>query len=157
MSDEVTFSISVPSDEDGFVLMQCEYCGEFFKCTPGDIESDEVLYIHCPNCGLVSDSYITDDVRELADAMIKNYANDLIHDFMKGLERKYSSGPLKIKAGKKPKHEHENPIYSSIDDLVEKDYACCNRSAKINPLLKMTASHCPFCGVITFEDEQNRS
>lgn len=153
MSNEVTFSISIPSDEDGFVLMQCEYCGEFFKCTPGDIESDEVLYIHCPNCGLVSDSYITDDVRELADAMITNYTNDLIHDFMKGLELKYSSGPLKIKAGKKPKQEHENPIHSSIDDLVEKDYACCNRSAKINPLLKMTASHCPFCGVITFEDE----
>ena len=153
MDDEITFGISVPSDEDGFVLMQCEYCGDFFKCTPGDIESDEVLYIYCPNCGLLSDSYITDDVKELAAATITNYANDLIHDFMKGLERKYSSEPLKIKAGKKPEQENENPIHSSIDDLVEKDYSCCNRCAKINPLLKMTASHCPFCGVITFEDE----
>lgn len=153
MDDEVTFEITIPSDGDGFVLMQCEYCGVFFKCTPKDIESDEVLYIHCPNCGLVSDSYITDDVRVLSDAMITNNANDLIYNFMKGLERKYSSNPLKFKAGKKPKQEYEISIHSSIDDLIEKDYACCNRSAKINPLLKMTASHCPFCGVITFEDE----
>lgn len=153
MSDEVTFNISIPSDEDGFVLLQCEHCGEFFKCTPSDIESDEVLHIYCPSCDLVSDSYITDDVKQLAEAVVTNYANDLIYDFMKGLERKYSSGPLKIKAGKKPKHVHENAIYSCIDDLVVKHFACCNRSAKINPPLMMTASHCLFCGVISFEDE----
>lgn len=153
MSDVVTFNISIPSDEDGFVLMQCEHCGEFFKCTPADIESDEILYIYCPNCGLISDSYITDDVRELADTIAQNYANDLIYDFMKGLEKKFSSSMVKIKAGKKPNHERENPIYSVVDDLVERHFACCNRSTKINPLLKMSASHCPFCGVITFEDE----
>ena len=82
MSDVVTFSISIPSDEDGFVIMQCEHCGEFFKCTPADIESDEILFIYCPNCGLISDSYITDDVRELADTIAQNYANDLIYDFI---------------------------------------------------------------------------
>ena len=153
MSDEVTFSISIPSDEDGFVLLQCEHCGDYFKCTPADIESEEILNIFCPSCGLISDSYITDDVRELANTIANNYANDLIYDVMKKMERECSSSILKIKAGKKPKHERENPIYSSIDDLVERYFACCNRSAKINPLLKMSASHCPFCGVITFEDE----
>lgn len=30
MDDEVTFEITIPSDGDGFVLMQCEYCGVFF-------------------------------------------------------------------------------------------------------------------------------
>lgn len=31
MDDEVTFEITIPSDGDGFVLMQCEYCGVFFN------------------------------------------------------------------------------------------------------------------------------
>lgn len=153
MSDVVTFSISIPSDEDGFVIMQCEHCGEFFKCTPSDIESEEVFNIYCPQCGLVSDSYITDDVMELAKVIVNNYANDMINDFLHGLEKKFSTGTIKFKAGKKLKHEHEGSIYSSVDSLVEKHFNCCNRSAKINPLLKMSASYCPFCGVITFEDE----
>jgi hypothetical protein len=33
MSDS-TFEISIPADNDGFVLLQCPYCGEFFKITP---------------------------------------------------------------------------------------------------------------------------
>lgn len=155
MSNEKTFKISIPSDEEGYVLLQCEYCGDFFKCTPGDIESEEVLNIYCPQCGLVSDNYITDDVMELAKAIATNYANDMINDFLKDMERKLASSGIKFKAGKKTKHEHECSIYSSVDSLVEKRFCCCERSAKINPLLKMSASYCPFCGVITFEDEQN--
>ena len=154
MSDTEKFEISIPTDEDGFVLLQCEHCGEYFKCTPSDVEDEKVLNIFCPSCGLISDNYLTEDVINLAMAIVTNYANDKIYDIFKSLERRNSSKSLvKFKAGHKPKHEYENPIYSSIDQLEEKHFVCCNRNAKINPILKMSASYCPFCGVITFENE----
>lgn len=153
MDDTVTFKISIPSDDEGYVLLQCEYCGEFFKCTPDDIRSEELLNIYCPACGLVSENYLTEDVIELAEAMAQNCMNDLIHNTMKKWERTLSSKYVKFKAGKKPKPVHENPIHSSIDALEETNYHCCNRSAKIQSILKMSASFCPFCGVIHFADE----
>ena len=45
MNDIVTFEIAIPSDNDGYVLLHCEYCGEYFKCAPHDMESDEILHI----------------------------------------------------------------------------------------------------------------
>ncbi len=154
MSDELTFSISIPPDDDGYVLFQCEHCGEFFKVTASDCEDDEVLNIYCPACGLISDNYFTDDVIELAMIMAHNATNNMIHDIFKDLERHNSSGNfVKFKAGKKPKDEYESPIRSIIDNLEIKDYPCCSRSAKIKPLVKMSVSYCPFCGVICFEDE----
>jgi len=153
MNDKVTFKIAIPSDNDGFVLMQCGICGEYFKCTPQDVESDEILNIYCPSCGLISESYITEDVIRLANTMIDNYKQDTLYDFSKKMERQFSHNKfVKYKAGRKPKKEHEPAIYSSIEDLVEWNYKCCNRTAKINPLLKMSVSYCPFCGGADFGD-----
>ncbi len=153
MSNTVSFEISIPPDNEGYILLQCQYCGSFFKCTAKDLNDDEILNIHCPSCGLISDSYLTEDVIELAHAKSENYVMDLIYDSFKGLERSSSNKCVKFKAGKKQKHKTESPIRYSIDELTEKRYLCCNRCAKIKPLLKMSGSHCPFCGVISYADE----
>ena len=60
---------------------------------------------------------------------------------------------IKFSAGRKPKHKSEAPIRTGIDELTVNNYLCCNRSAKIKPILKMSGSYCPFCGVISFADE----
>lgn len=72
MSDEITMTISIPTDDEGYVLLQCEHCGTFFKGTPSALQDDGVLHIFCPSCGLISENYITDDVLELAMKMVKN-------------------------------------------------------------------------------------
>lgn len=87
MSDEVSFSISIPTDEEGYVLLKCSLCGELFKLKPGDFKDDSIFEVYCPACGLVSDSYVTDDVIELGMAMAENYMNDLITKEFKKLER----------------------------------------------------------------------
>ena len=116
------------------------------------------MMIYCifgvPCCGLISESYFTEEVIELAMAMAKNIALNYFYDNIKKLERKTSSnGVIKINVGKRPMHEHENPLYTRIDELTEYYYKCCKRSAKISLLQKMSASFCPFCGVIDFENE----
>lgn len=40
MSDDLSFAIEIPCDEDRFVLLQCPQCGEFFKLKPSDYESE---------------------------------------------------------------------------------------------------------------------
>lgn len=56
MSDEIHMTISIPTDDEGYVLLKCEHCGTFFKGTPSDLQDDGVLHIFCPSCGLTSDS-----------------------------------------------------------------------------------------------------
>lgn len=70
---EVSFSISIPTDEEGYVLLKCSLCGELFKLKPSDFKDDSIFEVYCPACGLVSDSYVTDDVIELGMAMAENY------------------------------------------------------------------------------------
>lgn len=151
MGDE--FHIEIPTDDDGYVLLQCSHCGTFFKATPSDVKADSVLEVFCPSCGLTSDNYITDDVLELAIAMVQNNAMDLMYNEFKKMESQFTKGPVTFKAGRKPEHEPENSIRSGIEALVTATFPCCNRTAKIKPMLKMTGCYCPFCGVKNFEFE----
>lgn len=153
MDDEFHMSISIPSDDEGYILLQCEHCGTFFKATPSDIQDDGVLNIFCPSCGLISENYLTENVIELALKMAKNYAQDAIYDAFKSLERQSKHSMVKFKAGKKPRHESEEPIRSGIEALEVASFLCCNRTAKVKPLLKMTGCYCPFCGVKQYEFE----
>lgn len=150
MSD-VKFEISIPSDNDGYCLLQCPTCGELFKVKPSDYEDDGVLELRCPACGLAGENYITEDVVELAMAMAQNYATDLIYNEFKKMERKFKGGMISFKAGKKPKPEPENPIRAGIEALTITHFSCCKRNAKIKPLLQITGCYCPFCGVKDYE------
>lgn len=153
MSDDLIFEISIPTDDDGYVLLKCPNCGTFFKATPSDIQDDGVLELHCPSCGLSSDSFITDDVLELAMAMSKNAVMDLIYNEFKRMERQFKKGAVSFKAGRPPKHEPEDPIRSGIEAMEIATFPCCKRTAKIKPILRMTGCYCPFCGVKNYEIE----
>ena len=153
MSDEVTFTIGVPTDEDGYVLLMCPLCGELFKLKPSDYRDDSVLDVYCPACGLVSDSYVTEDVVQLGLNMAENYANDIINKELKKLERKTKGGFLEIKVKNKGKKKPELPIMLTVEALEYKIYSCCKMEAKIKPILKMSGSYCPYCGVVDYGNE----
>ncbi len=143
--EDFTIEVSIPADDDGFVLLRCPKCGEYFKLPPADIEDDEVIDIHCPLCGLVSDNYITDDVIRLAEAKAINCVLGGFYDEMKKLERKSRNSSLKITANK-PTYEDEIPVKSTIDSMDVVDFECCNRQAKIRSLLSFSGCYCPYCG-----------
>ncbi len=151
--NEIIMEISIPTDNDGYVLLKCPICGNYFKITPADYKDEGILLIYCPSCGLYSYNYITEDVLELAMTMVKNAANNLIYDEMKKWEKQFSKGVMTFKAGKKSEIESENPIRSGIEALTITHFRCCNRNAKIKPLLRLTGCYCPFCGVKEYEVE----
>lgn len=143
--------IAIPTDNDGFVLLECPYCGGDFKITPSDMEDEEVLHIHCPYCGKIGDSYLPNEVIEVAMTMAANLAFEQIHNSLKTLERKNKRGPLRFNAGKAVEKEYESPILVVTDTLIEEHYNCCNRDAKVKPSMKIAGTYCPFCGVKYFE------
>lgn len=151
--NDISMKIEIPTDNDGFLLLQCPLCGEYFKITPSDYEDDGVLEIFCPNCGLVDENYLTEDVVKLAMVMTHNVGIDLVYDEMKKWERKFNGGLVSFKVGKKPAHEYENPIHATIEALMITHFRCCEKSAKIKPVLKISGCYCPFCGVKDFEVE----
>ncbi|EHI96902.1 hypothetical protein CDLVIII_0163 [Clostridium sp. DL-VIII] len=146
MSD-IHMEISIPTDNDGFALLKCPFCGEFFKLRPNEMETEDVIEIWCPCCGLKGENYLTDDVIELALKMGKNVAMDMIFDELKKWERNFKGSSISFKADKKPSREPENPIVAGIEALEVEKYRCCKKEAKIKPLIKMCGSCCPYCGV----------
>lgn len=145
--DEV-ITIEIPADEDGFVLFECPKCNEQFKVKPQDYEDDEVVEIWCPSCGMTSESYLTEDVIELAKAKLLNAAMDELHKEFKKLERSTHGKDLGFKAGKKSKHKAEGRLEAKIDALEIITLDCCDREAKIPPLDLSSVYYCPFCGVM---------
>lgn len=150
---DINFTISIPTDDDGYILMQCEHCGECFKITAVDAQDDRILNIHCPACGLISESYFTEDVIKLAEAMVTNYAIDQIYGEFKKIEKQTKGNFISFRAGKKPEHLSESPVRSGIEALQIASFPCCHRKAKIKPLLIMTGCSCPFCGVKNYDFE----
>ena len=146
MSD-IQMEIALPTDNDGLVLFQCPLCGEFFKLRPNDVEADDVIEIWCPCCGLKSDTYVTDDIIELAEKMAKNIADSIIFKEMEKWERQFKGSGISFKAGKKPREEVEMPIMASIEALEIEKYKCCKREAKIKSIARVCGSYCPYCGV----------
>lgn len=55
MSETEVFNISIPTDEDGQVLLKCFVCNDLFK-VDGSVygDDDSVFEIHCPSCGIVN-------------------------------------------------------------------------------------------------------
>ena len=151
--DSIEVSVSIPIDDEGYSLLKCPTCGTFFKLMPNDVKDEGVLEIYCPSCGLAGDNYCTEDVIELGMKMLKNEAMDSFYEQLKKLERKTKNGLISFKAGQKPKREIIEPLRSGIEALETTKFPCCNRSAKIKPLLKMTGCYCPFCGVKNYELE----
>lgn len=147
MGADETFSISIPADEDGQVLLKCPVCGELFKISASIFGDDSIFEIHCPKCGIVSDSYLTDDVIELAQDMVENYANELLTKELKKLEKTTKKNSfLKITVKSKYKKHSEQPIMLTIENMTSVEYPCCHIAAKIKPTLRMCGGYCPYCG-----------
>lgn len=146
MGDYETFSISVPADEDGQVLLKCPVCGELFKVSVSVLEDDSIFEIHCPLCGIVSDNYFTDDIISLVQNKAENYANEMIMKELKKLEKSMKKGPLKIDVKSDYKQKSEQPIMLTIENMTIIEYPCCHIEAKIKPSLRMCGGYCPYCG-----------
>lgn len=147
-----TVAIPIRSDSDGFILLQCSLCGEFFKLLASDLNDDSTLNIWCPYCGLNGKKYYTEEVFDISIKIAKNEANQMIYNYLKDLERKTRNNKfINFKCKKKPDKEVINPIKPRIANMEIIKYECCKTKAKIKPVSIITGSYCPLCGGANFE------
>jgi len=152
IGDDFSFTVEIPCDEEGFVLLQCPQCGELFEVRPSDYVSDDVAEVCCPACGIASDSYVTDDVLELAKVIAKNQAYSMLHEEIEELERKTKGKAISFKAERPPKPDEEPVLQPSIDALTITTCRHCGKQAKVSRLLSMSMFVCPLCGVNNFNE-----
>lgn len=146
---EIVFKIDVPSDDDGFVTLQCSFCNGRFKLTTEDFQSDDVIYTFCPYCGIQNEvnDLLTDEVLEQAYMIAQNYMNSIINEFVDGLEKSYRGNKhISFKRGKKLGMEDDKILFEREEmEIVQP--TCCKRPVKTNPLEASLGIYCPFCGV----------
>lgn len=148
MSD-VVFQITVPSDNDGFITLQCPFCNDRFKLTVVDLEREDIIEIFCPYCGLrhQHSCFLRDEVIEQAHIIAGNYAKSLINQWAKDLDRSFKSNKnLKFQAGKPLKIEDDKTLFEQ-EELETTTLKCCRITVKSRPLNKVIGVYCPCCGV----------
>lgn len=153
MSSDKVFQISIPSDADGYVLLKCPNCSEKFMLQVGDVKDEATIDIWCPHCGLKYDNYLDDDIYDEAQKIIHNQFADVLNEFSKNMEATFRhSKNIKFKPGKKIEREYEMPIGRKTGDYEEKNYPCCDKTARIKTITKFEGGYCPFCGEIVDGD-----
>lgn len=147
------FEITIPCDDDGFVLLQCPHCGELFKLTVQDIESDRIINIYCPSCGLTGDGFLTEEVKDLALARAANLAFDAIAQELQSFSKRSKGSLIQFKVKSSSTREPELPIRATIEALQITTCQDCLCQSKISPALNMSAYTCPLCGIGQFNEQ----
>lgn len=146
---EIVFKVDIPSDDEGFVTLQCSFCNSRFKLTTEDFQSDDIIYIFCPYCGLQNEEndLLTDEVLEQTQIIAQNHVNSIINQFMGGLEKSFrGSKHIVFKRGKKLGMEDDKVLFEQEEMEILKPN-CCKRLVKTNSLEASLGIYCPFCGV----------
>lgn len=144
-------NLTIPCDEEGFVLLQCHICGNHFKLLGKQINKDNIINIWCPYCGLNRKKYVPKEVIDIAVKIFENELNEIIYNNFKKIEKETKNSLIQFKCNTKPVLKEVSPIKKRIDKLELKNYKCCGSVAKIHPISKMCGSYCPICGVIDYE------
>lgn len=148
--DNLRFNISVPSDEDCCVLFQCPHCGELFKVAVDEYESDSVLDIHCPLCGLISDNFFTPDVIDLALSKTADVVVPELEELLKKELGEMDNGLVSFSLKTNHEKEPEIPIRQAVEALQKVTCKDCKRISKVSPALVMSSYTCPYCEIGQF-------
>ncbi len=144
--DKADFKINIPTDVDGYVELQCPFCRDTFRIDSDDVLSNDLSSVYCPYCGLTDqfDNFATDELKEVAQQVIINHANQLINESLKKMG-KSSKGVFKTKS-----KVVSNPIknlYVKSHDVKFLTLSCCGRHVKVSLNSVNNEVYCPFCGI----------
>lgn len=152
--EEVSLSMSLPLDSDGFLRRECPTCEREFKWLPSDEEDAEPVQpqdggYFCPYCGVQAPegSWLTKAQVELAENLVaREVIGPLMKDFDRDLRRgtRGSDGLLRMSVSYDPP-EAMTPLVDD-DDLERIDFACHpSEPLKISESWDRPA-HCLVCG-----------
>lgn len=151
MSEE-TFSIEIPSDDEGFVGVQCPHCDERFKLRVDEYQEEEPGTLTCSLCGMTADAsafLARDDVREVAQAQAVNLVREHLDKTLKKLERDTrGSKHFQFKRDRKSTRKEPVPKLREFTDGAVANLPCCDRHVKVDPSAASSVLYCPYCSQV---------
>ncbi len=87
-----SFNISLPTDDDNYVLLECSSCEHSFRVASDDLEEIELSQLYCPYSGSREESYYPHEVREYAVALARAEMAREINETFADLESLNGSG-----------------------------------------------------------------
>lgn len=144
----ISFSISIPLDNDGYTELECDFCKTRFMITGDDYENRDMPFFFCPVCGLPNDlsTFYCPEVLEKAHQMAAEWAMKEINRTLgKSIKSINKSGFVKMDL-KMPKREPEKELFMPVDDYVIHKTPCCQMYIKIREIDEQIGAYCPICG-----------
>lgn len=147
MSDQTT--ISIPTDDDGFISQKCPACSKLFKAEFGE-GSDKPLG-YCPYCGAAGGDWYTDEQRAYIEAAGRNFALEVVRRELGEMTRSFNRGVpcggiTTAEMSLEPTPEEPLPPVpaESNEPMPVASFRCCNERIKHDG--SSAALHCVICG-----------
>lgn len=152
---EVTLSMAIPVDSDGFLRRECPTCEREFKWlpTPADDDGDAVKDVRdggyfCPYCGVQAptNAWLTKaqiaHAQRIAEAEV---VEPMLAKFADDITRKFRSAGMTTRSDRRRHVEAPDPL-TEDDDMTRVDFAC-HPSEPVKILEDWhEPAHCLICG-----------
>ena len=141
------FTISIPSDPDGYRGRECPQCNGYFKIVPGTGLTGSNLPCVCPYCGHrgSNEKFITQDQLKYAKSVVLNQVTGALMKDLKAMEFNHPArGSFGIGISLKVTKGEAHPIRHYREKALETELVCdgCTLKYAIYGLF----AHCPDCG-----------
>lgn len=152
MDEEISISVSLPVDQDGFLRRECPTCEEQFKWyahEEGDTDVEIVDQYFCPLCGVPSgvDAWWTPAQLEFAQGAagpaLDERVKDLVADAFKGVKG-LDFKPDRNFSLEVPTPE---PLFEPDDMIIVEPPCHANEPIKV-PDMSTNRVHCLVCGAL---------
>jgi len=148
MDDEVSLNFSIPTDNEGYVTLECPFCNDKFKLEVTEVKQDDVINLYCPYCGLLNEvnKFLPKEVIEQATIIASNYLKQLLNGYLDNVEKTFKNSNIISVKTQKFNLENEKELFEISDNFESIEFNCCNGKAKVNVIEKLGV-YCPYCGV----------
>ena len=139
-------SISLQSDEDGLVTLQCDRCKSRFKVECDYLNNELEGDICCPVCGISEElhTFYPEEVVEEAKKIAMMEVQDMFQQSLKGLNSKH----FKVKTKPVPRVNRKLVFNNKDYDMQPITVNCCYKDIALMPADITAGFYCPYCGRI---------
>ncbi len=149
---DITLSMTIPVDSDGFLRRECPTCEREFKWLPASEDDDAVGMLDggyfCPYCGVQApeDAWFTDAQLALARSITEaEVVEPMLSKFADDIARTFRGAGMTTQSGPRRQADEPEPL-TEADDMTRVDFAC-----HLSEPLKILddwhePAHCLICG-----------
>lgn len=139
-------NMTLQSDENGLVTLQCDRCKSRFKMECDYLNNELEGDICCPICGISNsaNSFLPEEVIEEAKRVTIMEAEDIAQKIFKGINSKN----IKVKTAPVAKHDRHLVFKNNDYDMQVVTVQCCQKEIALMPRDLSAGYYCPYCGRI---------